>query len=303
MLSLGIDIGATKAHGVALDEHDKVVAEHATFTLRGQEGVMTVLMDVATKVAEKAGIGLRDFDGVGIGIPGVVNRDAGEITSAVNLSITRMPLLDMVSEHFSVPVRLDNDVKATVVAAGMILDSLSVTYINFGTGVAAATLDGRLIRGRDNLAGEIGHVVLDPNGDPCRCGQRGCVETVVGGQYLAPRMDMLDLDWTTLDSSDVPIGRAALDQSVRVISRIVASVSLSYGSDYVVLGGGVIQAAPWVLSAVQGFLVDRAKMATFPDYVDMAGRVVILENDIQAPAIGAALIGQGWTEGYKLHTG
>ena len=303
MLSLGIDIGATKAHGVVLDDTDQIVAEFATFTRRGQDGVLAVLLDVANTLADKVSVGLRDFDAVGIGIPGVVNRDTGEITSAVNLSIERMPLVDMISEFFSVPVRVDNDVKGTVVGAGMLLDSLSVTYVNFGTGVAAATLAGRLIRGRDNMAGEIGHIVLDPNGDPCRCGQRGCIETVMGGQYLAPRMDMLGLDWTILDQIDSPLARAALDQSVRVIARVVANGALSYASDYIVLGGGVIQAAPWVLPRVKAFLVDRAKTATFPDYVRIADQIHYLDNDSQVPAIGAALIGQGWTEGYKLHTG
>lgn len=303
MLSLGIDIGATKAHGVVLDEDDQIVVEHATFSRRGQEGVRSVLMDIANTLASNVGVGLRDFDAVGVGIPGVVNRDTGEIASAINLDIEHMPLKEMIQEHFSVPIRFDNDVKATVVAAGMLLDSLSVTYLNFGTGVAAATLDGRLIRGRDNFAGEIGHIVLDPNGDPCRCGQRGCIETIVGGIYLAPRMDMLELDWTRLDQIDTPLARAALDQVVRVLARVVSFVSLGFASDHVVLGGGVITSAPWVLPTVQAFFIDRAKTTTFPDYVQMAERMTTLEKDMQAPAIGAALIGQGWTEGYKLRTG
>jgi|GEM_PF-810677 len=300
MLSLGIDIGATKAHAVALDEDNTVVAEAAAFTRRGPKGVLSVLMDTATSVASKAGVGLRDFDGVGVGIPGVVNRTTGEITSAVNLLIEHMPLGKMIAEHFSVPVRVDNDVKATVVAAGMALKSLSVTYINFGTGVAAATLDGRVIRGKDNVAGEIGHIVLDPNGEPCRCGQRGCIETVIGGVYLAPRMDMLDLDWTRLNESDTPAGQAALDQNVRVIARVVSLVALAYSSEHIVLGGGVIRAASWVIPAVKRFLTEKGKVTTFPDYAHISEQITTLDSDLRAPAVGAALIGQGWTEGYKL---
>ena len=156
MLSLGLDIGATKTHGLALDDKNQIVAESAMFTRRGEKGVLAVLMDTANSVAEKAGVGLRDFDGVGIGIPGVVDREAGAVTTAVNLQIEHLPLRDRIAKHFSSPVRIDNDVKVTVVAAGMLLNSLSVTYMNFGTGVASATLAGRVIRGRDNMAGEIG---------------------------------------------------------------------------------------------------------------------------------------------------
>jgi predicted NBD/HSP70 family sugar kinase len=259
-------------------------------------------MEIAHQLAHDVGVKLTDFDSVGIGIAGVVNRDAGQIVSAVNLDLDHFPLVSRISEHFSVPIRIDNDVKATVVAAGMILDSLSVTYVNFGTGVAAATLDGRLIRGHDNLAGEIGHIILDPHGEPCRCGKQGCIETITGGAYLAPRMDALGLDWTTLNTDQSPLGQAALDQAVRAIARVVAFVSLAYSSDHVLLGGGVVQAAPWLLPTLKSFLTHRAHLV-FPDYVLMASKLEYLKEDLQVAAMGAALIGQGWTEGYKMPSG
>jgi len=298
MLSLGIDVGATKAHAIVLDDNNTVIAEDASFTRRGEEGVKSVVMEISAAVAHKLGAELTDFGSVGIGIPGVVNRTTGEITRAVNLRIERMPLKDMISHEFSVPVRFDNDVKATAVAAGMMLDSISVTYINFGTGVASATIaDGRLLRGVENAAGEIGHIVLDPNGEPCRCGQRGCVETIVGGAYLAPRMDALELDWSALDQAEFPAGRAAYDQAVRVLSRVIAFVALAYASDNIVIGGGVIQAAPWALGSVREFLDARSRITSFPPYDKIAEHIKQLDNDMQAAAIGAALIGRGWAEG------
>jgi len=300
MLSLGIDVGATKAHAVALDDDFTVLAEDASFTRRGEEGVKAVVMAITTGVARKLGVEVKDFDSVGVGIPGVVNRTTGEITRAVNLRIDRMPLKDMISHEFSVPVRFDNDVKATALAAAMMLGSDSVTYLNFGTGVASATIaGGHLLRGVENAAGEIGHSVLDPNGEPCRCGQRGCIETVVGGAYLAARMDALDLDWTRLDADQSPAGRAAYDQSVRVLSRVVSLVALAYASQNIVIGGGVIQAAPWALGAVRDCLEARSRVASFPPYDQIAHHIKQLDNDMQAPAIGAALVGRGWMEGHQ----
>ena len=299
MFSLGIDIGATKAQGVVLDQDNNVVAEDARFTIRGSRGVRSVLMDIAGALAGQVGIELREFDSVGVGIPGVVDREAGEITSAVNLRIERMPLRELVAGSFRAPIRLDNDVKATVVAAGMLLDSLSVTYLNFGTGVAAATLEGRLIRGQNNAAGEVGHIVVDPGGGPCRCGQTGCLETIVGGSYLAPRLEMLELEWSTLDRDTSAAGRAAFDQAVRVIARLVSLMSLVYASEHIVLGGGVIGAAPWVLPAVRDRLVEWGHGVAFPDYARIAEATTVMDQDIRLPAIGAALIGQGWTEGRK----
>ncbi|MDR0283681.1 MAG: ROK family protein [Propionibacteriaceae bacterium] len=299
MLSLGIDVGATKAHGVVLDDSNTIVAEVGAFSRRGPVGLEAVLLHIANSLAAKLGVGLRDFDSVGIGVPGMVNPATGEITAAVNLNIEHMSLRSTLAPHFAVPLRVDNDVKVTAIAAGMLLDSLSVTYVNFGTGVAAATLAGRLIRGHDNAAGELGHLVLDPDGEPCRCGQRGCLETIVGGRYLAPRMDFLGLNWTRLGETTTPAGRAARDQAVRVIARLVTIVSVAYASEHVVLGGGVIQAAPWTITAVKQFLIERGETATFPPYASIAARISTLSLDRKAPAIGAALIGQGWTEGYK----
>jgi len=299
MLSLGIDIGATKAHAVALDDDNTVVAEDASFTRHGEEGVRSVMLEISSVVADKLGIGLKDFDSVGVGIPGVVNRQTGEIRRAVNLKVERMFVNDAIGGEFSVPIRYDNDVKATAIAAAMMLNTTCVSYINFGTGIACGTIDGHVIRGFENTAGEIGHIVLDSNGEPCRCGQRGCVETVLGGAYLAARMDALGLDWGTLDKENSPVAKAAFEQATRVLSRVVASVAITYASEYIVIGGGVIQAAPWAFTAIKECLEARSLMATFPPYEVIAQHIVQLENDIQAPAIGAALVGKGWTEGYQ----
>ncbi|MDR0488974.1 MAG: ROK family protein [Propionibacteriaceae bacterium] len=297
MLSLGIDIGSTSTEGIVLSQEDRVIAEYSTATRRGEQGVVAGLLEVAGHLASQTGQELTDFTSVGIGIPGVVNRETGTIANAVNLGINQTLLRDLIADEFSVPVYLDNDVKATVVAVGNLLKSTSVTYVNFGTGVASATLDGgRLLRGRNNRAGEIGHVVLNPNGDPCRCGQRGCIETVVGGRYLAPRMEMLELQWATLDKDSSPAGIAAHDQAVRVIARVAALVAVVYASDYIVLGGGVIHAAPWILPAVQNFLVTRSQNTTFPDYAEIAEEISVLDPNYRAAAIGAALIGRGGME-------
>jgi predicted NBD/HSP70 family sugar kinase len=300
MYSLGINVGATRTHGVALDDANQVVAQAAVFTRRGPKGVKKVLMEVARGVSEKSGVGLRDFDAVGVGIPGMVDFKKGEVTSAVNLRVDHMALRSLIAPHFSVSVRMDNDVKATVIGAGMLLGTLSVTYVNFGTGVAAATLADRVIRGRNNEAGEIGHLRFEEDGEPCRCGQTGCIETIVGGAYLAPRMDRLQLDWPTLDQCQSELGRAEAARCVRVIARIVTMMAVAYAAEYIVLGGGVIRAAPWVVPAVRRHLVEQGLGATFPPFERIAAQTVTLAQDLQLPAIGAALVGQGWTEGYKL---
>ncbi|MDR2897113.1 MAG: ROK family protein [Propionibacteriaceae bacterium] len=298
MLSLGIDIGGTKAHGVVLDDQNKILAEQAVATLQGAEGVSRCLVEVADRIADQLAISTHDFDSVGIGIPGVVDRQVGAIASAVNLSVEQMPLRELVQDHFSALVRLDNDVKATTVAAGLLLGSTSVTYINVGTGIAAATIDGRLIRGAANGAGEIGHMVVNPCGDPCRCGQRGCLETIIGGAYLAPRMAALGLDWATLDQDQSPAGRAGFDQGVSALGQMISLVSVAYAPQRIVLGGGVIAAAQWVVPALQQWLRQRSQTVSFPPLAAIADTITTLDPGLNAPAIGAALTGRSDMEGF-----
>lgn len=149
-------------------------------------------------VADLAGKLIADTDrpvlGVGIGTPGVVF-PGGIVHESANLHWHGVPLADQLSESLTVPIHVVNDANAAVLGEFQFGDpaSSNMLVVKIGLGVGAGLLvDGHLVEGDGLAAGEIGHVVVDEEGEPCACGNRGCLETVVAGPLLKARLAGLD---------------------------------------------------------------------------------------------------------------
>jgi len=294
-LSLGIDIGGTKAHGLVLDGADRVLAERVLPTQPTETGIRRTVVGVAAELARDLDISEAEFTSVGLGIPGVVDHATGVVETAVNLGITRTDLADVLADAFGVAVRVENDVKATALGAGLALGRThrDLAYLNLGTGVAAAAINnGRVVRGTRNAAGEIGHLAVDPRAEKCECGQLGCLETVVGGAHIARRLGVLGLDLAGLDADPRPQAIAERDRIVAGLATTLTFVVIAYDSATVVLGGGVFRAAAWLRPLVQAELRDRAKTSPFLAGLGVAERLVELPADVPVAAIGAAVVGR-----------
>lgn len=297
-LSLGIDIGGTKTHGILLGADGRRVAESVRPTLRGPEGVVGTAVAVVTDCLDQSGMTGRAVT-IGIGIPGQVDPTTGIVRTAVNLGISELDLGARLGVALGLPVTIDNDVKVAALGAAnhLGLADSDLSYLNFGTGVAAATVvNGRLLRGQGNLAGEIGHIPVDPQGELCHCGQRGCLEVVAGGGRLAARLALLGRDVTLANLVQVadggdPGARSEVDRLCAGIALAVQLVVLTQGSARVVLGGGVIHTAPGLVPRIQRVLADRALESEFLDSLHLADRISVIPADYPVAAIGAALVG------------
>ena len=183
---VGIDLGGTKIQGVVLDGSEVVAdAKLATPTTGGA--------DVARAVADCVRAMEPDgIDGVGLGVPGVIDRDAGTVVRAPNLAIdASVPLVALVASELGIArdlVTLDNDVNAGTLAEqrlGAARDARDVLCVFVGTGVGGGlVLDGELRRGPSGLTGEIGHVVVRDGGRRCGCGGLGHLEAYAGRRCL-----------------------------------------------------------------------------------------------------------------------
>ncbi|MEN0071061.1 MAG: ROK family protein, partial [Propionicimonas sp.] len=266
MLSLGIDIGGTKAHGLVLDATDRILAERVLPTETSDAGVRRTVLAVAAALAADLGVDPSHYASVGLGIPGFVDHTSGVVETAVNLGITRTDLTGLLAADFTPAVRVENDVKATALGAGLSLGKgyRDLAYVNLGTGLAAAAVsNGRLVRGARNGAGEIGHLAIDPAGELCGCGQRGCLETVVGGPHLARRLGPLGLDLASLAADPRPAAAAERDRLVAALATTLTLVVIAYDSSAVVLGGGILKAASWLRPMVADELRRRAVGSAF----------------------------------------
>ena len=294
-LSLGVDIGGTKAHGLVLDATDRVLAERVLPTEPTDAGVRRTVLAVADALAEDLGIAPRDYSSIGLGIPGFVDHTTGVVETAVNLRIIRADLPALFAGDFPAVVRVENDVKATALGAGLLLGKThrDLVYVNLGTGVAAAAIsNGRLVRGARNGAGEIGHLAVDPSGELCACGQHGCLETVIGGTHLARRLAALGVDLIDLEHDPRPAAVAERERMVAALATALTLVVVVYDSAAVVLGGGILRATGWLRPRVEAELRRRAAGSPFLAGLGVADRLRELPPDVPAAAVGAAVVGR-----------
>src|SRR5699024_3800651 len=127
----------------------------------------------------------EDFQGIGMGSPGVIDREKGTVTGAYNLNWkTVQPVKQMIEAGTGIPFFLDNDANVAALGEqwlGAGHKEPNVVFITLGTGVGGGIVAvGQLLHGAAGAAGEIGHITVDPEGYPCTCGKRGCLETIAG---------------------------------------------------------------------------------------------------------------------------
>ncbi|MEN6315931.1 MAG: ROK family transcriptional regulator [Clostridiaceae bacterium] len=140
--------------------------------------------------------------GIGIGVAGTVQYQTGLVSLSPQLLWNNVDIAKIFKEVFHLPVLVENDVKASIVGEKYIhkiTDSTDTALLLIGSGVGvAATTGGYLIRGRQNTAGEIGHIVSSPNGILCDCGRIGCLQTYMAEKFLINRAQVFDSTVMTL---------------------------------------------------------------------------------------------------------
>ncbi len=185
-LFIGLDIGGTKIEAVAADSRFAPCGS----AVRASDISSPVALIAAVEQAAAQASGGAPIAAAGVGIPGLVDTESGEVRMAVNLRLERYPLGQALAARLGCPVRVENDVRLAAWGAYRELVRQTairhMAYLSIGTGVSAGIIiDGRLHRGAHGMAGEIGHVPVDPNGPLCNCGQRGCLETLIAGPGIA----------------------------------------------------------------------------------------------------------------------
>ena len=183
--TLGVDIGGTKVLGGVVDPDGTVLAQArretpAHDTSRTLARIIEVITELTTAY---------EVDAIGIGAAGWIDAKRATVLFAPNLAWRNEPLRDEVARHVSVPVVVENDANAAAWAEfqyGAAADATdSMAMFTVGTGIGGAlVLGGELIRGAHGIAGELGHTTAVPDGHPCGCGKRGCIEQYASGSAL-----------------------------------------------------------------------------------------------------------------------
>lgn len=177
---LGIDVGGTKCLGVILDGQGEVIEEQRRPTPKGPDAIIATLAELARAMGP--------WDSIGIGVPGLVTR-TGVLRAAPNLvDITNFEAGALLSAELATTVFVDNDGTCAAAAEWKVGAARGIddfVMVTLGTGIGGGVVaGGALIRGANGFTGEIGHMVVDPDGPPCPCGRRGCWERYASGSGL-----------------------------------------------------------------------------------------------------------------------
>ncbi|WP_274651131.1 ROK family protein [Paenibacillus humicola] len=259
---VGLDLGGTHIVCGLLDLNGNPVAMLKRLT-RAEQGAEAVLERMASMVQETAaghGVSLTDIITVGAGIPGIVNPETGVSVQASNLGWSNIPVAAALAAKLGLPVHIDNDVKMYVygeAVAGAGRNDKHVFGVTIGTGIASAMInEGNIYYGAQFYAGEFGHIPLDGNDLPCKCGLRGCLETLVSangiaaqakravssGRMLAGRQSDVE-QITARDVSEAcaegdPLAKEIMDFTGATLGKALAAAVPLLSPDVIIIGGG-----------------------------------------------------------------
>lgn len=261
---VAVDVGGTSIKAALVDAGGGMHGEHVEPTPvdAGPTAVVERICAVATTLAQEP-----DVRGIGVVVPGAVDAERGVATFSANLGWRDVPLRDLLQRDTALPVAFDHDVRA----AGLAEQSLGSTaaepnslLVVIGTGVAAVLrVDGRMVSGATGLAGELGHISVDPTGEPCPCGQRGCLERYAsaaaisrryaehGGAAGTPAAEV---------SRRVPTDPAAAhawDDAVQAIAAGLAAATMLLDPGVITIAGGLSDAGEALLAPLRTALAQR----------------------------------------------
>ena len=186
---IGVEIGVGFISIIATDFDMSVIARRFEDTreLDGQDAILERVLTLLQETTQQLGSRRRIF-GIGVGVPGLVDTASGMLLFAPNLDWRDVPLLDLLSSHFPVPIAIANEANMAAFGEsyfGPEEEGRFLVYVSSGVGLGGGiVMDGRLISGAAGFAGEFGHMMVDPGGVRCACGNVGCWETVASQQAV-----------------------------------------------------------------------------------------------------------------------
>jgi glucokinase len=240
----GIDLGGTQV---------RVVFGNAKGEILSTARTQTQSLGTPRRVVEWIGAQARrhstDLKMVAIGAPGPVEPKTGMLINPPNLGDAHdwhnVPITEMLSAELDCPVQLQNDANLAGLGEfhqGAGRGTRDMVYITWSTGVGAGVVaDGRLVEGAHGSAGEVGHMIIDPNGPLCGCGQRGCVEAICSGTNIEKRYGASAQELLQAARDGDERGIRVADEMATAMGIALINVSNLYDPEVIVIGGGVAQ--------------------------------------------------------------
>ncbi|MFF1902615.1 ROK family protein [Kitasatospora sp. NPDC058218] len=273
---VAVDVGGTGIKAALLDREAAVRhrERRATGRERGSEAVVATIVDLVADLLRQAGRHGVEIDAVGLAVPGIVDETTGTGVHSATIGWRDVPFRDLVAERTGLPVVVTHDVRAGGVAEARLgagRGEERFLFVPVGTSIAAAVMTGgRAEPGAHHRAGEIGHLVVRPGGEPCACGARGCAETYASAAAVARRYTeatgrpALAPDVARLAAEGDPAARAVWDEAVDALADALLTTVLVLDPPLVVIGGGLAESGDLLLAPLAAALAGRARIQVAP---------------------------------------
>ena len=282
MIAIGIDIGGMSIKGAAVDSEGHVYDKFNMPFIKGEPGESTI-RKLASLVKDY--IASQHLEGkiagIGIGSPGTLDVDRGVVNYANNLGWNNLPVADLMQEILPYPVRLTNDANAAALGEakfGAGKEYETVIMLTLGTGVGGGIIiNGKLYEGNQGKGGELGHVVVEVDGEQCSCGRKGCLEAYASATALiretkkAMYANKRSLMWKISPEIELVGGKVVFQgaaqgdkSAIKVLNNYIKYLGegiLNYCNIFrpnvVVLSGGIANAGEALFDPLNKYLKER----------------------------------------------
>ncbi|MFZ2316672.1 MAG: ROK family glucokinase, partial [Trichococcus flocculiformis] len=281
---IGIDLGGTSVKLAILTAEGDIQQKWTIPTNINDEGAH-IVPDIVASIKHHLDLykmTADDFQGIGMGSPGAVDREAGTVEGAFNLNWkTLQPVREVIEREIGIPIFIDNDANVAALGEkwrGAGADDRDVVFVTLGTGVGGGIIaEGNLIHGTAGSGGEIGHMTVEPGGFDCTCGKKGCLETVASAtgvvklarKHAEEYAGNAQLKFIIDDGQEITskmifdLAKEGDELAVLVVDRAAYYLGLAcshignlLNPAYIVIGGGVSAAGEYLLEQVRTYFAD-----------------------------------------------
>lgn len=316
MYYIGVDIGGTNLKAGLVNEAGLLLATEKmkVATLTDPAKMAWTLYALIQKLCETVRISMDHIASVGVGVPGTVEIHYGTIQYTCNLPWRNVPLRKLFHQLSPLPFYMENDANCAALAeyyVGAGQGSKRFITITLGTGIGGGVIhNGKISHGANGMAGEVGHMVIERNGDPCPCGRKGCWERYASAvalkrltqRFMDENPDSILHQVVEENNGHVsgqsafiaarrgcPVGQQVCDQYIEYLAEGITNLVNIYQPDTLAIGGGVSNEEDSQLLLPVRRLVEERSL---PCAKEKRTRIVKAELGTQAGLIGAALLGK-----------
>lgn len=311
---IGIDVGGTNVKIALVDKSGKIIYSNSvpTYAKMGYEYTVNNIKQAIKDLMKETNTTAKDIDGIGFDFPGQVDYKTGVVKLAPNIpGWVNVPIAQMIEEEFHIPTRIDNDVRCAALGemkfgAGQGCENF--VCITVGTGIGSGlVINGQLVRGASNAAGEIGHIKLQiKDGLICGCGDTGCLEAYASGpsivamaqDYIKGGKSTKFREMAAAEGGEItpymvakaaeagdPVAKRIFEIVGEYIGIGLTSVINLLNPEKVIIGGGVAEAGDLLLDPIRKTIKERAMVVA-----GSAVEIVPAQLGNSAGVIGASML-------------